>query len=170
MTSAALGDENGKEPVCFSDFDVQALWLARAVKRDGIGASGRAPAWPLPALLLPPPGWGGSNRRSQGTGESLRRSHWKARHSRLDDFQRLQRMEGGCVAISSWRKCPIKLRKLLKLQGFTRWPHMVIQAELLGKRDSPTGWDACKSFRETPHPRWGGHFDDAATFEWSVLL
>lgn len=52
MTSAALGDENGKEPVCFSDFDVQALWLARAVKRDGIRASGRAPAWPLPALLL----------------------------------------------------------------------------------------------------------------------
>lgn len=52
MTPAALGGDNGKGPVCFSDSDVKALCLAVAVKRDFICASQRAPGWLLPALFL----------------------------------------------------------------------------------------------------------------------
>lgn len=97
MTPAALGGDNGKGPVCFSDSDVKALCLAAAVKRNFICASQRAPGWLLPALFL---------HLADLTATGAPRSQLSLVGALigkrdLEDFQRLQRMEGGDVAISS---------------------------------------------------------------------
>lgn len=125
MTSAALGGDNGKGPVCFSDSGVKALCLAAAVKRAFICASQRAAVWLLPSLFLhlaDLTATGAPRSRVSLAGALIGKRD-------LADFQRLQRMEGGCDAISSSVKCSIKIKKLLKLPGFTRCPHMVMQAE-----------------------------------------
>lgn len=125
MTSAALGDYNGKGPVCFSHSDVKASCLAAAVKRDFIRASQRAPVWRLPALFLHLADLAATG--APGSQVSLAGALIGKRD--VAGFQRLPTMEGGCVAISSYGKCSIKIRKLLKLLGLARGSHMVMQAE-----------------------------------------
>lgn len=123
MTSAALGDYDGKGSVCFSHSDVKALCLAAAVKRDFICASQRAPVWLLPAFFLHLADLTATG--APGSQVSLVGALIGKRD--LADFQRLQTMEGGCVAISSYVKCSIKIRKFLKLPGLTRGSHMFMQ-------------------------------------------
>lgn len=60
MTSAILGNDNTKGPVCFSDFEVKVWRLDGAAKRYHISISQMEPA--CPPLL---PGWLDSHRCSQ---------------------------------------------------------------------------------------------------------